>query len=536
MAGAALELRVMGELSVVRDGKTLALPQSKKTRALLGYLALSPGAHRRERLCALFWEVPDDPRGALRWSLSKLRPLVDDPGRERIVADRDRVSFDAGGVEIDYYGLERAVKAGLDRLSTEDLAALADAARGPLLDGLDLPHQPEFAAWRLAMQERAKELQAAALKALIAKLPATGADRLTRYGELVQLVPHDIDAQTGFVAALAQAGRKADAERQAAQARAALFGADGFAEKQLDAALNPRPGPPPTAPAAPADLSQEIRFCRADDGVRIAYSSVGDGPPLVKTANWLNHLEFDWESPVWRHVFRALAGKFRLVRYDERGNGLSDWEAEDLSFEAMVRDLEAVVDACGLEKFPLFAISQGCAVAIEYAARHPDRVTRMILFGGYPRGWRINATEKMIEQTEAMLTLMRVGWGQDNPAFREMFTSFFMPDAPPENKRWFNELQRMTTAPEHAVRLMRAFGDVDVRARLAEIKTPTLVVHCRDDARISYALGRELAAGIPDARFVTLESRNHLLPESDPAWPVLLREIMTFLDEGAASP
>lgn len=187
-------------------------------------------------------------------------------------------------------------------------------------------------------------------------------------------------------------------------------------------------------PAAPSPrMQQEIRFCTASDGVRIAYASVGQGPPLVKAANWLNHLEYDWESPVWRHVFHELARDHRLVRYDERGNGLSDWDVEDISFDAFVRDLETVVDAAGLERFPLLGISQGCSVSIAYAVRHPERVSHLVLYGGYARGRYKRGDPDNLEQGEALITLMRQGWGQENPAFRQIFTSLFIPGGTPEH-------------------------------------------------------------------------------------------------------
>ena len=201
-------------------------------------------------------------------------------------------------------------------------------------------------------------------------------------------------------------------------------------------------------------LDQEIRFCTASDGVRLAYASVGSGPPLVKAANWLSHLDHDWESPVWRHVLHALSANHRLVRYDERGNGLSDWDAEDISFEAFVRDLETVVDAAGLDRFALLGISQGCAVSIAYAVRHPERVTNLVLYGGYAVGWRSREDNEI---HEALLTLVRTGWGKENPAFRQVFTSRFIPCGSEKQMRWFNELQQVTTSADNAIRILETF-------------------------------------------------------------------------------
>jgi pimeloyl-ACP methyl ester carboxylesterase len=274
---------------------------------------------------------------------------------------------------------------------------------------------------------------------------------------------------------------------------------------------------------------QTIGFCVAEDGVQIAYATIGEGPPLVKAANWLNHLEQDWQSPIWGGTFAGLARHHRLIRYDERGNGLSDWDVADISLDAFVRDLESVVDTLGLNRFPLLGMSQGCAVSIAYAVRHPERVSALILIGGYAAGWRISATQADFEAREAVMTLTRLGWGTSNPAYRHIFSRTFMPDAAPESLAWFDELQRMTTSPENAVRFQDAFGDIDVQHLLGQVTTPTLVLHARGDLRIPLAQGRHLAVSIPNARFVTLESRSHIILDTEPAWPVMMQEIDVFL-------
>jgi pimeloyl-ACP methyl ester carboxylesterase len=278
-------------------------------------------------------------------------------------------------------------------------------------------------------------------------------------------------------------------------------------------------------------MEQQIRFCAASDGAQIAYATVGQGPPLVKTANWMNHLEYDWESPVWRHVFRGLARNHQLIRYDERGNGLSDWDVEDISFEAFVSDLETVVDAAGIERFALFGISQGCAISIAYAVRHPERVSRLVLYGGYARGWNRRGAQAELETRKALQTLMRQGWGQENPAFRQIFTSRLIPGGTLEQMQWFNDLQRITTSPENAVRIDQATGDLDVTELLPQVTVPTLVLHCRNDAVCPFIEGRRMAAGIPGARFVALEGSNHLILEDEPAWPRFLQEVESFLAE-----
>ncbi|MDP1699882.1 MAG: alpha/beta fold hydrolase [Aestuariivirga sp.] len=286
---------------------------------------------------------------------------------------------------------------------------------------------------------------------------------------------------------------------------------------------------PQDAPEATTGLRQEINFCVSADGVRVAYAKVGSGPPLVKAGNWLNHLEYDWDSPVWSHLLKWMASEHQLIRYDARGNGLSDWDADEISFEAFVRDLEAVVDAAGLERFALFGASQGCAVSIAYAARHPERVSKLVLYGGFARGKRLRGDPAVIAQSDAMITLMRTGWGQENPAFRQIYTSLFVPGGTPEQMRWFNDLQRSTTSPENAVRIRLVSDWIDVQSLLPEITMPTLVLHCRDDAVQPFEEGRKMAAGIPGARFVCLEGKNHLVLESDPCWRRFREEIAMFL-------
>jgi pimeloyl-ACP methyl ester carboxylesterase len=276
---------------------------------------------------------------------------------------------------------------------------------------------------------------------------------------------------------------------------------------------------------------QDIRFCHSADGTRIAYALAGSGPPLVKAANWLNHLEFDWESPVWKHFFKALADKHRLIRYDARGNGLSAWDVSDFSLERQIEDLEAVIDTVGLERFPLLGLSQGCAKAIVYAARHPERVTKLVLLGGYARGWWHRDDPDAVVVGEARCALIRNGWGSDNRAVRQMFTTIYMPDAPAESQGWFTDLQKKTTSPNNAAQILLAHGDVDIRAILPEIRTPTLVMHCRNDVGVPYAQGQELAAGIKGARFVTLDTANHILPVTDPAWARCMRLMDDFLKE-----
>lgn len=278
---------------------------------------------------------------------------------------------------------------------------------------------------------------------------------------------------------------------------------------------------------------QEIQFCRAADGVRIAYSRIGGGPTLVRTGNWMTHLEYDLESPIWRHLWRDLARRHSVIRYDARANGLSDWNVGELSLETSVQDLETVVDASNIDRFDLLGVSQGCAVSVAYAMRHPDRVRRLVLYGGFAVGRAGRSTAEREEQA-ATLTLVRLGWGQENPAFRQLFTSQFLPDGSKEQENWLNNLQRMTVSPENAERYIAAVGNFDVSHMLGQVRAPTLVMHARGDARVPFECGRQLAAGIPGARFVPLESRNHLILEAEPAYARFLAELRAFLDSPAA--
>ena len=224
--------------------------------------------------------------------------------------------------------------------------------------------------------------------------------------------------------------------------------------------------PPTSSPSTSTDPlpEQEIRFCTADDGARLAYATMGSGPPLVKVANWLSHLDYDWESGVWRHWLVELSRRYRLVRYDERGCGLSDWDVPEFSFDAWVRDLEAVVDAAGLDRFPLLGISQGGPVAIAYAVRNPERVSHLVLLGSYAQGRRARATTpEDHELMDARIQMTRVAWGRPDPQYRQMFVSRFLPEGTQEEWRVFDELQRRSTSAENAWRFLREFGDIDVR-------------------------------------------------------------------------
>ena len=292
-----------------------------------------------------------------------------------------------------------------------------------------------------------------------------------------------------------------------------------------------RDGAPTATTVATMTLErQEVRYCTTDTGVRLAYASIGSGPPLVKASNWLTHLDFERSSPIWRHWWAALSAHHRVIRYDERGNGMSQRDVPDVSFETWVRDLETVVDAAALDRFPLLGISRGGSIAIAYAVRHPERVSHLILYGAFASGIDHRGTPAEIEARRALTSLVRLGWGLNNPAFCKTFTCRFIPEGTPEHERWFDELQRVSTSPENAAHLMEVDDALDVRSLLPMVRVPTLVIHCDRDQAVPAEQGRELAAGIPGARYVSLPSANHLLMAEEPAWAMFLEELGAFLD------
>lgn len=281
---------------------------------------------------------------------------------------------------------------------------------------------------------------------------------------------------------------------------------------------------------------QKINFCAAHDGARIAYAVTGEGSPLVKTATWLSHLEFDFESPLWRHWITELSRYNSYIRYDERGCGLSDQNPPEFSFNAWVSDLETVVDSLEIDKFDLLGISQGGAVAIDYAVRHPERVKHLILYGAFARGWSKGVgpetSPKELETRKAMESMSKLiefGWGQDNPVFRQVFTSMFVPEGGLEQQRWFNELQRVSCSPQNAARFYEIFMQIDVASLLPQVSVPTLIMHARQDGVTPFEAGRLLASRIPGARFVSFEGRNHILLETEPGWQTFLRELRQFM-------
>lgn len=538
-----LHISVLGNLAVSRDGAETRLPPSRKTRALLAYLAITARPHRRDRLSALLWPVPDDPRGALRWSLTRLRPLVDEPGIRRIIADRESVRFVADDVTVDIMSLRNLVRNGTDSISTDGLREATQALEADFLEGIDLPDCHEFQSWCIGEREETHRLRVRLLTALVARLENVPDEALRHARTLSLLEPADETIQAALVRLLRATGRRREAEDQFQSAHRRLEELKVAHTGALRQALQlPLQAEPPRHVEGRADRPQakppganpalhKVQFCRTSDGVRIAYACVGDGPPLVWAAHWMSHLGFSWESPIWRHWTEEFAKDHAFVHYDERGNGLSDWDVPPFSVDAFVRDLEAVVDTLGFDQFTLIGSSKGGPTAIAYAALHPERVSRLVLYGTYAQGARLRGDPAAIERHEAVITLTQQGWAQDNPAYRQILTSLLLPDASVEEMGWFNDLQRMSASATNAAALLRSLANVNVVDYLPAIAAPTLVLHCRDDCSAPFEQGRLIASRIPNARFVPLESRNHVLLPRDPAWAAFVSEVRKFLTE-----
>jgi pimeloyl-ACP methyl ester carboxylesterase/DNA-binding CsgD family transcriptional regulator len=277
-------------------------------------------------------------------------------------------------------------------------------------------------------------------------------------------------------------------------------------------------------------MKQQIQFCTSRGGTRIAFATAGKGPPVVRVNNWFTHLEFDWDSAVWRHWFDALVEGHTLVRYDSRGSGLSDRNVTDFSLDALVADLEAVADTLELRRFPILGLCQGGAIAVAYAARHPERVSRLVLYDSYVHGAYVHPEgDRMAAEARALAQMIEVGWGKETGAFREIFANLLIPDASRDQLRWISELQRLSASPKTARRLWDAFHTFDIEDIAAQVTAPTLVFHVRGDAMVPFESGRRLAAMIPNARFVPLESKNHILLPKEKAWRTFQDEFNLFL-------
>lgn len=276
--------------------------------------------------------------------------------------------------------------------------------------------------------------------------------------------------------------------------------------------------------------AQQIRFCTSRDGTRIAYATCGAGPPLVWIGHWVRHLELDWDSPVWRPWLSLLTRHHTLIRYDFRGCGLSDREGVEFSLPKLIEDFEAVIDATSRREVAFFGMAAGAAIGMTYAATHPERVSHLVVYGSQIRGRLARSeTPEQIGEAETRLKVIELGWPNDTPAFGQFFTSLHIPDATAEQLQSFNGLVRRTTSPANAIALLRCLFHMDLREIVPRVRCPTLVLHARGDSIIPFEQGRSAAGLIPGARFVPLESRNHVLLNTEPAWQQFVEALDEFL-------
>ncbi len=518
---------MLGPLRVSRRGEDVSLPNSRKTRALLAYLAVTRRAERRDHLCELFWEVPEDPRGALRWSLSKLRRLVDLPDQPAIVADRETVRLDLPVTAIDFHRLKALVHAGVASAEIQALRR-AVAQAGVFLEGLELPDCDAFNAWCIGQREDVRQWRVAVLDELTSRdIEADEAVDLAR--SWTMLDPYSVTGWERLIELLDRSGRSQEADQQKSLAIRVLT------EAAVDIPPSLRPSNAIPAPVvsdrqtAGVKIEQNVRFCRSADGTRIAYTRIGDGPPLVRAGYWLNDLHRDLASPIWRPWMEAVLESGRsLVLYDARGLGMSDRDA-DQSIDHFVDDLQAVVEAAGLESFDLYGMAQGSVTAITYAARCPQRVSRLVLQSSYATGWMLRNDPTEIERRKATITLASSGWGQNNKALISMFLGLYLPKADDQQCQWFEKfLQSMLLHPGIG-ELQQVLGYADVQSYAEQVTAPTLVVHPRGEIIIPLAAGREVASLIANADLLTLDSSSHLIVPGDAAWTTLHQALDDFL-------
>jgi DNA-binding SARP family transcriptional activator/pimeloyl-ACP methyl ester carboxylesterase len=547
-------LTLFGPPTLEHSGRRQRLSR-RKARALLAYLAVTGQSHTRESVAAFLWPDQDHPPGRADLSriLSNLRKVL---GAEAITADREQIALNTNAslwVDVVYFRGQLAAcreEAGreLNDSCRQKLEAAVECYQADFLAGFTLPDCPAFDDWQLLQTEALRRDLSWALEKLVHAFEARNdlAQAIGYARRWVEVDPLHEPAQRRLIALYARNGQRAEAHRQ-------YQACERLLAEELDVAPAPetkqlyeaifrdgagaaagtaagQDGRSPTTSPLFTTLDQEIRYFFSYDKARIAYAVVGHGPPLVWAASFLRHLEFDWQSPIWQHWLAALASRYTLIRYDERACGLSDWNVGNISFEAWVRDLEALVDHLGLERFSLLALSQAGAVAIAYAARHPERLSHLILHGAYARGrFHRQDNPQAVEEAQTLLSLTRLGWGRDNPAFRQVFSVQLMPDATREQLTWFDELMQISMTPENAVRAEAEMYNINVLDLLPQVQVPTLVTHCRLDEAVPFGEGRILASQIPGAQFVPLDSKNHLLLPSEPAWEQFVRQVHRFV-------
>lgn len=540
-------LSLLGGASVQRIPEDVEIDfPTRKAKALLIYLAMAPNYRAsRSKLAGIFWSrsAEEQARASLRQTIASLRKVLTFDVYCLLDTSSDDVFLKGDMLEVDAKTFEQPVEDDVD--ATELAVTLY---KGDFLDGFSI-NEDSFETWARDKQKNLSELAIQKMTSLCYFWMSFGdLDKSITISINILVVDplHESSHQT-LMRLYTLIGRRESAIKQYQECKKVLMD-ELNVEPQVETSelykniINKEPlisSAKPHDKATPVlhesqrhtyknKVNQEIRYCLSEDGVRLAYATAGEGNPIIKCGNWMTHLEFDWHTPIWRHVHHFLVKNHTLVRYDARGNGLSDWDLDDIGQDKFVKDLEAVTNASGFKKFILFGVSQGCAISIAYAVHNPDRISHLILYGGYARGWRYRGEEEVIKH-EAFSALTKQGWGSDNPVYRQMFTSLFIPDGTYEQMAWFNELQQKSASAENAVKYIQATGQFDVRDQLKKISVPTLVLHCKDDQIVPSRLGQEIAEGIPNAKFVELEGRNHLILEQELAWGKFLSEFETFI-------
>jgi len=519
-------VRLMGAFSVEVDGRIVDQGdfQHRSAAAVVKILALTP--HRRmhrEQVMDHLW-----PHLSLHNAANQLYKAAHYARRATGAADCVSLGneivtlFGARTVTVDVDAFESSAASALASGEPRAVDAALDAWTGDLLPD-DL-----YASWTIQPRQRAAMLHRELLR------------RAGRWAELLTVDSTDEEAHLGVAQDLLAVGDRSGALRQLDVLEQVLRDEMGIGpspeayDLRIQALDTPVHAPRPTRPPAPrhAGLARQmVHFCHTSDGVRLAYATSGAGPPLVKASNWMTHLDYDWASPVWSHWWRALSEGRLLVRYDERGCGLSNWAVDVSSFtlDAWVNDLETVTDTLGLDRFPLLGISQGGPIAVTYAARHPGRVSHLVVYGTCTRSTWARATPTERRSIIALGELIRVSWGSDQPGFRQVYDAKFLPDGPLDMWRAFDELQRRSTSAENAYRLWGAFGHLDASEAARSLDLPTLILHSRGDQAFSFTEAEDLHALMPGSRLVALDSSNHILQADEPAFATFVNEVRTFL-------
>ncbi|WP_198671188.1 alpha/beta fold hydrolase [Oceanibium sediminis] len=510
-------------------GRTVRFGRNKAI-GLLALLATRPKRPiLRQEIAGFLWSESSEPaaRTSLRQVVHTIRAEL---GPEALVSvDENTLAIDPDLLRADVSAFtEYAASAGI-----ADLELAAALYRGPFLDGFDL-NDDAFDTWLIA-ERRHLEAQALSVLGRLTdhyRRASRIEDALNSADLALRIDPLQEDIHRQIIELHVASGALCEARKHAEHCRDLIRSELGVdPEPDTFRALDDPSLVHPPAPRSARSVHQTIRHVTAGDGTSIACGIIGHGPTLLKTPNWMTHLAFEEHSPVWRHFLEFFSEAHRFVRYDQRGNGLSDWDCPDISFDSFRIDLDAVVDAIVDEPAVVLGISQGAPIAVDLAVRRPERVRGLILLGGFVTGMARRGDDAR-EASEAVDRLIRFGWGRDNPSLRMLYTSSLIPGGSKRQMDWYNEMMRIGTSPENAVRIRHALSHIDISDLLAQVRVPTLVCHAIGDRISPLAEGERLAREIPNARLVPLDSDNHIPLENERAWTTFSMEARHFLGSG----